>query len=195
MCICVFSVWPLPNVKDRFRKQKKECPYFQSEFFFKSFGQYLNKSKKKWFPIVFSKSDLTGVGSFFWRDVFLKKPANPLPYTKLSKVRTEWTGSSDHKIILVRKFSRDFKRTERYTQKQAFKNCNQEEFRTALTTMPEMAACLVSTSADLSTSILQQGITRVLDTMAPVRTIQTRISYVPYLTNDTKQLQAAVKDA
>ena len=115
--------------------------------------------------------------------------------TKLSEVRTEWTGLSDHKIILVRKFSRDFKRTERYTRKLAFKNFNQEEFRTAVTTMPELAACLASTSADLSASILQRGITRVLDTMAPVRTIQNRTSYVPYLTNDTKQLQAAVKDA
>ena len=61
--------------------------------------------------------------------------------------------------------------------------------------MPELAACLMSTSADVSASLLQQGITRVLDTMAPVRTIQNRKSYVPYLTGETKQLQADVKAA
>ena len=33
-------------------------------FFLKRFGQYLKKSKNG-FPIVFSKSDLTGIGSFF----------------------------------------------------------------------------------------------------------------------------------
>ena len=37
--------------------------------------------------------------------------------------------------------------------------------------------------------------TRVLDTMAPVRTIQNRTLYVPYLTTNTKQPQAAVKAA
>ena len=36
---------------------------------------------------------------------------------KLSEVKTEWTGMSDHKIVLARKFSKDFKRTERYTRK------------------------------------------------------------------------------
>ena len=94
--------------------------------------------------------------------------------TKLAEIRTEWTGLSDHKIILVRKISRDFKRTERYTKKQIFKNFDQEEFRTALSQMPELAACLTSTSADLSAIILQQGITRVLNTLAPVRSIQNR---------------------
>ena len=45
---------------------KWECPYFYSRFyFFKSFGQYFKKSNNG-FPIVFSKSDLTGVGYIFW---------------------------------------------------------------------------------------------------------------------------------
>ena len=36
---------------------------------------------------------------------------------KLSDVKTEFTGMSDHKIVTVRKFSKDMKRTERYTTK------------------------------------------------------------------------------
>ena len=56
---------------------KRECPYFYSKFLLlKSFGQYLKKSKNG-FPIVFSKSDLTGVGSLFLRKKILKKPNTP----------------------------------------------------------------------------------------------------------------------
>ena len=48
------------------------CPYFYSNFFLKRFGQYLKKSKNG-FPIVFSKSDLTGIGYIFWPNFFSEK--------------------------------------------------------------------------------------------------------------------------
>ena len=115
--------------------------------------------------------------------------------TKLSEVRTEFTGMSDHKIILVRKFTRDLDRRERYTKKRVFKNFQPDRFQTMVSSMPEIAACLASTSADTAAFILNQGITRILDTMAPVRTIQTKKSYVPYLTTETKELQLEAKKA
>ena len=115
--------------------------------------------------------------------------------TKLSEVRTEWTGVSDHKIILARKFSKDLKRTERYTRKRMFKNFSEQLSRGAVATIPELNDCLASNSAEVSATILNQGISRVLDTMAPVCTVQNRKSYVPYLTLATKELQAAAKTA
>ena len=114
---------------------------------------------------------------------------------KLSEVRTEWTGMSDHKIIMSRKFSKDFERAERYTRKRVFKNFKQEQFKREVSRMTELRDCLASTSADASAAILNHGISRVLETMAPVRTIQNRKSYVPYLTTGTKELQAAAKAA
>ena len=45
-------------------------------FFLDRFGQYLKKSKNG-FPIVFSKGDLTGVGSLFLLKKFLKKQHFP----------------------------------------------------------------------------------------------------------------------
>ena len=45
-------------------------------FFLKRFGRYLKKVKNG-FPIVFSKSDLTGVGYIFWQKFLFKKPNNP----------------------------------------------------------------------------------------------------------------------
>ena len=66
VCIWVFSVSPLPKVKNSFWKQiwKENANISILNFFLKSFGQYLKKSKNG-FPIVFSKSDLNGVGSIF----------------------------------------------------------------------------------------------------------------------------------
>ena len=44
---------------------------------------------------------------------------------KLSEVTAEFTGMSDHKIVAVRKFSKDMKRTESYTTKRIFKDSKQ----------------------------------------------------------------------
>ena len=51
-------------------------PIFQLKFFFEDFGQYL-KTSKNGFPIVFSKSDLTGVGSFFGQKKLSEKAKHP----------------------------------------------------------------------------------------------------------------------
>ena len=115
--------------------------------------------------------------------------------TKLSELTSEWTGMSDHKIILVQKFFRDIKRSERYTRKRTFKNFNKELFIASVGSMPELASCLNATCADRAASILTEGITRILDTTAPIRTILNRKDYVPYLTPATKDLQEAVKTA
>ena len=114
---------------------------------------------------------------------------------KLSEVRAEFTGMSDHKIILVRKFSKDLRTAERYTRKRMFKNFQPDQFKYAVMAMPELAACLASTSADTAASALTSGLGRILDAMAPVRTIQNRKSYVPYLSSETKALQADAKTA
>ena len=48
--ICVFSVWPLPEVENWFRKHiwKENTHISILIFFLKSFGQYLKKKVKKW---------------------------------------------------------------------------------------------------------------------------------------------------
>ena len=54
MCICVFSVWPLPKVQNRFWKQIWNDNVHISilKFVLKSFNQHLKKIKNE-FPIVF----------------------------------------------------------------------------------------------------------------------------------------------
>ena len=114
---------------------------------------------------------------------------------KLSEVHTEFTGMSDHKIVTVRKFSKDMKRTERYTTKRTFKDFKPDQFKEAVKSMPELEACLAATCPSTAAIILTDGITRILDTMAPVRTIQNRKNYVPYLSMETKALQSAARTA
>ena len=114
---------------------------------------------------------------------------------KLSEVQTEFTGMSDHKIVTVRKFSKDMKRTERYTTKRTFKDFKPDQIKEAVKSMPELEACLAATCPSTAAIILTDGITRIMDTMAPVRTIQNRTNYVPYLSMETKALQSAARTA
>ena len=102
---------------------------------------------------------------------------------------------SDHKIIAVRKFSKDMKRTERYTTKRIFKSFQADNFQAAVHSMPELQNCLTATCPSTAANILTNGITRILVTMAPVRTIQNRKNYVPYLSTETNNLQSAARTA
>ena len=114
---------------------------------------------------------------------------------KLSEVKTEFTGMSDHKIVLVRKFTKDMKKTERYTTKRTFKHFQPDHFQAAVRTMPELETCLSSTCPSVAARLLTTGISKVLDSMAPVRTFQNRKNYTPYLTKETEALQSAARTA
>ena len=61
--------------------------------------------------------------------------------------------------------------------------------------MPELAACIAANCPSAAATILTDGITRILDIMARVRTIQNRKNFAPYLSTDTKTLQSAAKTA
>ena len=78
------------------------------------------------------------------------------------------------------------KRTERYT---TFKSFKTDEFQEAVQIMPELEACLAATCPSTAATILTNGINKILDTMAPVCTIQNRKNYAPYLSVKTKALQ------
>ena len=106
---------------------------------------------------------------------------------KLSQVEAEFTGMSDHKIIKVSRFTKNFKRSARYVRKRSFKNFNPADFSRAIQELswweiyesedPNEAACL-----------LTNKINTILDRMAPVRTFQIRSKYAPWLSEDTKDL-------
>ena len=55
--------------------------------------------------------------------------------------------------------------------------------------MPELEQIETSTNVDEAAELLTAGLTRILDMMAPVKTIQVREKYAPHLSEDTKNRQ------
>ena len=98
---------------------------------------------------------------------------------KLAEVKAEFTGMSDHKIISVRKFSKDMKRTDRYTTKRMFKSFHPDQFQAAVRSMPELEDYLATPCPSTAATILANGLTRILNNMAPVKTIQNRKNLYP----------------
>ena len=95
---------------------------------------------------------------------------------------------SDHKLIKFTRFSKSFKQKPRFIRKWMFKNFDDDQFR------QELAGCqleeiLDCTDVNEAAELLVSKMNRILDIMAPVRTIQCRSKYAPWLSEETKNLQ------
>ena len=106
---------------------------------------------------------------------------------KLSEVTSEYMGGSDHKLLKVVRFSKSLKPSARYTRKRCFKNFKPEEFVKAVKELSwyDVYSCQ---DANMACQILTSKLCRVLDTMAPIRTIQIHSKYAPWLSDSTKEL-------
>jgi hypothetical protein len=107
---------------------------------------------------------------------------------KLSSVQTFFTGMSDHKLLKFTRFSKSFKQNPRFVRKRMFKNFDDETFKEKLagTNLDEILAC---TDVNEAAELLVNKLNKVLDEMAPVKTVQTRSNYAPWLSEETKTLQ------
>ena len=108
---------------------------------------------------------------------------------KLSQVETFLTGMSDHKLLKVTRYSKSFKILPRYVKKRSFKDFNKEAFKIKLGES-NLEEILAINDVDLAAESMVDKVTRILDSMAPIKTIQVRTNYVPGLEEDTKKLQA-----
>ena len=106
---------------------------------------------------------------------------------KVSSVQTVISGMSDHKIIKVTRFSKAFKQQPRYIRKRMFKNFDPSVFK-SLVCAANLDEILPLGNVNLAAEMLVKKLNRVLDEIAPVKTVQLRANYVPGLQNDTKQL-------
>ena len=107
---------------------------------------------------------------------------------KLSSVQTFLTGTSDHKLLKVVRFTKSFKHLPRYVKKRTFKCFNEEEFRNSLieSGLDEVLNC---TDVNLAAEILTTKLSEILDIMAPVKKFQTRTNYAPWMSKETKLLK------
>ena len=87
---------------------------------------------------------------------------------KLSSVKTFLTGTSDHKLLKVVRFTKSFKHLPRYVKKMSFKDFDEDAFKQNITEcgLEEIFAC---TDADKAAEMLTNKLTEALDKIAPVR--------------------------
>ena len=109
---------------------------------------------------------------------------------KLSPVTISWTGMSDHALVKFHRFAKTIQSRVMYIKKRSFKRLQPDKLREDVAEMPELQAILQCGDADAAATLLTAGLTRVLDQMAPVKTIQTKQDYAPHMEEETKQLQS-----
>ena len=114
---------------------------------------------------------------------------------KASDAEVIWTGMSDHALIKVRRYTRKLTKTPRYVKKRTFKDFDLEKYHESVAAMPEPNQILLQQCPDIAAKLFTQGLTRILDNLAPVRNIQSRSNYAPYLSRDTKELIIRRKEA
>ena len=79
-------------------------------------------------------------------------------------------------------------------RKRCFKNFDGDEFRLRLerSNLEEIKECQ---NVDYAAELLVKKLAAILDHMAPIRKIQTRKNYAPWLSTDTKNIQLKRNDA
>ena len=134
-------------------------------------------------------SQLVTVPTRFWPGtpgsgldhIYTNKPS------KLSEVHTEFQGGSDHKLLKITRYSKSLRKNVRYVRKRTFKNFKDEDFCHAVDQLSwwDIYSCQ---DANQAASLLTSKLTTILDAMAPIRTIQVRSNYAPWLSDKTKHL-------
>ena len=99
----------------------------------------------------------------------------------------EFAGGSDHKLVKVTRYAKSLKRNVRYVKKRSFKNFRREDFQAAVRQLSwwDVYNCQDPNEA---AKLLTDKLSVILDTLAPVKTIQVRNKYAPWLSQNTKEL-------
>ena len=116
--------------------------------------------------------------------IFTNKPE------KVGHAQTQTRGSSDHRLILISKHSKNAGDGIRYVRKRSYKTFDESEFREAVKKIRwyEIYSCQ---DVDLAVDALTTKLTEILDVMAPVKTFQVRKKYAAWVSSDTKEKMKA----
>jgi hypothetical protein len=106
---------------------------------------------------------------------------------KLSPVVSQHCGGSDHMLIHAVRYSRVIKTSTRYVRKRSYKNFNPGEFVEAVQQISWLDLYLCE-DVDTAVNLLSDKLTFILDAMAPMRTVQIRKKYAPWLSSATLDL-------
>ena len=108
---------------------------------------------------------------------------------KLSPVQVLNNGGSDHKLVGCTRYAKSIKKSVRYVTKRCYKHFVKEEFISEVKKISwwNIYQC---EDVDLALKMLSDNLIAILDRMAPIRTIQIRENYAPWLSYETKKLMA-----
>ena len=106
---------------------------------------------------------------------------------KLRSVTAEFMGGSDHRIIKAVRSTKSLTQCARYVRKRCYKQFNEEEFCNRVKLIPWFELYM-SDNVEQAVNLLTNNLKLILDEMAPVKTIQMRTHYAPWLSKETKQL-------
>ena len=108
---------------------------------------------------------------------------------KISPVQTLHQGGSDHQLIFAVRYSRSLKTSLRYVRKRSYKHFNPQEFISEIRKLSWLDVYL-SDNVNQAVELMSSKITRILDIMAPIRTVQVRTNYAPWLSQETKNMMS-----
>ena len=106
---------------------------------------------------------------------------------KLSAVEAQFRGGSDHMLIFAVRYSSSIRSRPSYIRKRNFKNFVPSNFIAAIQQLSWLDVYLCS-DVDMAVKLLSDKITFILDEMAPMKTIQIRSNYNPWLSQQTKDM-------
>ena len=106
------------------------------------------------------------------------------------KIQVKELGYSDHNMISGERMARGGDDMPKYTQKRTYKNLDNEDYLKELEKKEWLGIYLEEEDVDKAVKIFTDNITSILDRkdMAPVRSIQNRRNYCPWISDDTKDL-------
>ena len=90
-------------------------------------------------------------------------------------------------VIFATRYSRSMKTWQSYIRKRSYKNFDPAQFIAAIQQVSWLDVYLC-TDVDMAVKLLSSKITNILDQMAPMKTIQVRSSYNPWISQETKDL-------
>ena len=105
---------------------------------------------------------------------------------KCSEAYTEYRGS-DHKLIKVTRYCKSLKSNIRYVRKRVYKNFCAAKFCEEVRQISWYDVYMCDNPSQAA-ELLTNKLSYILDKMSPIRTIQVRKKYVPWLSLATKEL-------
>ena len=104
---------------------------------------------------------------------------------KLSNIAVHRNGGSDHSVICFTRYAKSLKKNVRYIRKRSFKNFDVEGFKREVSEMRwfDVYSCQ---DVNIAVHLLTSKLSTALDKYAPVKTIQVRSRYAPWLSDRSK---------